>query len=54
MEKKLMQATCTPECGFMIRSHDEKEIIEAVKRHAKNTHNMKATDDEVRKQIKPV
>lgn len=32
---KLKSIECDPKCGFMIRSHDEKEVINIAKEHAK-------------------
>ena len=32
----------------MCRSHDEKELIEIVKAHAKSAHNKVLTDEQVR------
>lgn len=43
---------CPPECGFMVRSHDEKEIYEMAKQHAKNIHKEKLTDKAIREMIK--
>jgi len=43
---------CEPACGFMIRSHDEKELIEVVKAHAKKAHNMTVTDKDVKDKMK--
>jgi len=40
---------CDPSCGFMVRSHDEKELIDIVKAHAKKAHKMNMSDDEIRK-----
>ena len=37
-----------PKCGFMIRSHDEKEVIRIAIEHAKKSHNMTITEKEVR------
>ncbi len=48
-----MSVECDPKCGFMIRSHDEKEILKDVKDHAKRAHKMKATDAEIKKMMKP-
>jgi predicted small metal-binding protein len=44
----LKTVSCPPECGFMCRSHDEKELIEIVKAHAKAAHGKVLTDDQVR------
>lgn len=39
MDQPLMKADC--ECGFMVRSHSDKEIVDIAKTHAKNIHNIK-------------
>ena len=44
--------TCDPQCGFMVRSHDEKELTEIVKMHAKKQHNMEMTDKDVQAKMK--
>ena len=46
--ESLKTVSCPPECGFMCRSHDEKELIEIVKTHAKNAHGKLLTDEQVR------
>ncbi len=48
MTGNLKKVECDPKCGFMVRSHDEKEIIELVTQHAKKSHNMTITEKEVR------
>ncbi len=52
MAEELKQVACDPACGFMIRSHDEKEIIEIVKQHAEKVHKMKVTEKDVKDKIK--
>ena len=52
MKNELMSLSCDPMCGFMIRSHDEKEIIDISKVHAKSKHKMNMTTEEVKKMIK--
>ena len=44
----LKSVSCPPECGFMCRSHDEAELIEIVKAHAKSAHGKILTDEQVR------
>lgn len=39
---------CTQDDGFMIESEDEQEVIEHVKQHAREKHDMDMTDDEAR------
>ena len=36
----------------MVRSHDEKEIVELVKQHAQKIHNMTITDKDVLEKLK--
>jgi predicted small metal-binding protein len=52
-EKELKKVECSPECGFVVQDHDEKELIEIVKHHVKKAHGKKMKDDEVRGMIKP-
>ena len=52
MTLKMKKIECDPACGFMIKSHDEKELIEVVKAHAKKAHNMTITDKDVKDKIK--
>jgi predicted small metal-binding protein len=54
MKEELMKVSCDPECGFMVQSHDKKELIGIVKNHLKNMHKMKATDEDVIKKIEKV
>jgi predicted small metal-binding protein len=54
MDNQIKEVNCGPECGFLIRSHDEKELIEIVKAHAKNVHNMTITEEDVRVKMKTV
>jgi predicted small metal-binding protein len=53
MAEKLKTIECDPNCGFMVRSHDEKEIIKIGKQHAKDFHNMTVSDEDARKMVKP-
>ncbi|MCL5432545.1 MAG: DUF1059 domain-containing protein [Patescibacteria group bacterium] len=51
MDKKLMTVECDPMCGFMIRSHDEDEVVDTTKSHLKKIHNQEISDEEAKKQI---
>jgi predicted small metal-binding protein len=51
--KDLKQIDCGPECGFMIRSHDEKELLDLTKMHVKGAHNLKMTDADLRPRMMP-
>lgn len=35
MAEALKEVSCDPKCGFSVKSHDEKEIMDIVKQHAK-------------------
>jgi predicted small metal-binding protein len=54
MDKQLKKVSCDPACGFMIQSHDDKEIISMVKSHAKTMHQLNTTDDEIKKKMQVV
>ncbi len=48
----LKSVTCDPSCGFMVRSHSEKELVSMVKMHAKQMHHKTLTDKEAKAMIK--
>jgi len=48
----LKMVECDPKCGFMVRSHDEKEIIDIIKQHAKKAHNMSVSDKDAASKMK--
>jgi predicted small metal-binding protein len=50
--EKLKKVECDPKCGFVIQSHDEKEVIEVATQHAKKAHNMNMTEKEVKGMMK--
>ncbi len=52
MTKKFYQITCSPDCGFMVRSHDKDEVKRLGKQHLKTAHKMEMPDADVEKQIK--
>ncbi len=52
MTGSLKKIECDPTCGFMIRSHDEKELIDLVKLHAKKSHNMSVSEKDIRDKMK--
>lgn len=43
---------CDPPCGFTVKSHDEREVIELVKQHAKKAHKMDLAEKDIRGKIK--
>ena len=50
--KQLKRIECDSKCGFMIRSHNEKEIIEIAKQHSKKVHKINVSDAEFKKIMK--
>jgi predicted small metal-binding protein len=52
MAETLKKVECDPKCGFLIQSHDEKEIAEITIQHAKNAHNMVITEKDVKAMLK--
>ena len=47
----LKKLECDPTCGFMVRSHDEKELVEIVREHAKKSHNLTVTEKDIREKM---
>lgn len=39
---------CDPECGFMVKSHDEEEVVSMAREHSENKHGVNATDEELK------
>ncbi len=54
MAAKMYQITCSPDCGFQLRSRDRDEVKKLTKEHVKMAHKMEAKDADVEKQIKEV
>jgi len=51
----LKSVECDPVCGFMCRSHDEKELSAIVMEHAKKNHKeMKITEKDIKGMMKEV
>ena len=50
--EKLKKIECDPKCGFSVRSHDEKEVVEIALQHAKKAHKMAITEKELRGMMK--
>jgi predicted small metal-binding protein len=52
MKEKMASITCDPSCGFMVRSHDEHEVVDFAKSHVKKAHKMNTSDAELKKMVK--
>ena len=51
--RSMKKIECPSPCNFSVKSHDEKEIVEMVKQHAKKSHNMEISEKEIQAMIKP-
>lgn len=53
MAEKLKSISCSPECGFMVRSHSEKEVLEVALDHHATAHPMMVvTESDLRAKLK--
>ena len=52
MSEPLKQISCDPQCGFMVRSHDERELKDIARAHVKKMHNMDISDADLASKIK--
>jgi predicted small metal-binding protein len=52
MAERLKKVECDPKCGFLIQSHEEKEIVEIAMQHAKKAHSLVITEKDVRAMLK--
>lgn len=52
MNTKIKMIECDPDCGFMIKSHDENEVVAVAKEHVNTKHDMDVDDAEMRKKMK--
>ncbi len=50
----LKKVECGPECGFMVRSHDDKELIDMTVKHVKDRHHQDLSANEVKGMMKAV
>jgi predicted small metal-binding protein len=53
MASELKKIECDPKCGFMVQSHDEKELIFIAMEHGKKAHNMQVSEKDARGMMKP-
>lgn len=44
--------SCDENCGFMARSHDEKEVTEMAMKHMKKHHHMNASEKDIKGMLK--
>lgn len=53
MAAQMKKIECPSPCNFSVKSHDEKELVEIAVQHAKKSHNMSISEQDVKKLIKP-
>ena len=53
MTAQMKKIECPSPCNFSVKSHDEKELVEIAMQHAKKSHNMSITEQDIKKMIKP-
>jgi predicted small metal-binding protein len=49
---KLVRLSCDPKCGFEVQSHEEGEVLEIAKNHAKIKHGSIPSIEELRGMLK--
>lgn len=55
MKQTLKSISCDPMCGFMVQSHDEKEVLDLAMTHAKKVHpEMNMTMNQIKGYLKTV
>ncbi len=52
MTTELQKVDCP--CGFSVQSHDANEVLEIIKKHAKQSHGHEFTDGEIRQAMRTV
>jgi len=52
--KQLFEIDCDPQCGFMVRSHDKSETVEAAMKHVKDAHGKEVSQEDTEKMVKSV
>ena len=48
---KMKSYMCSEDCGFMVQSPDEEEVMSATKMHGKKHHNLEMTDEMVKEKM---
>lgn len=49
---QMKSITCDPACGFMVRSHDEKEVTSMAQSHVKHAHKKSLSDKDAKEMMK--
>lgn len=51
-DNKLKEIDCSPECGFMIRSHNEHEVVQMATQHVKEAHHKNPSEQDMKKSMR--
>jgi len=51
--RSLFKVECVPDCGFLVRSHDREELVNAATHHTKRIHNQDVLQAEIENMIQP-
>jgi len=54
MKDSLKQISCDPECGFLIRSHEEKEVVKMAHDHVKTAYHKDVSTNELKSMVMDV
>ena len=52
MAEKVKKIECDPKCGFVVQSHDEREVLDIATVHALKKHGMTVTEKDLRGMLK--
>ena len=54
--KQMFEVNCDDKvsCGYIIRGYDTHDLVDGLKHHAKQKHNLEASDEEILAKIKEV
>lgn len=53
MDQKMHSISCDPMCGFMVKSHDENEVVDLAMKHVSSKHSEKnLTMEQVKSSMK--
>lgn len=53
MPEQMWQVTCSPTCGFQVRSHSKDELVTVVQNHGKRIHQLDMALDQVQGMTQP-
>lgn len=53
-KEKLVKLACDPKCGFAVQSHEEGEVLDIARNHAKIKHSLTPSLDELRGMLQTI